>query len=151
MSTTAQTITTRDFDRSTTSVFYDRWCREAMECVVDALGGRKVIAVTTDTMTGHTVCDVALTAIRRTPGSGTYQVLVEYEYAPGEFNRTWTAFEKIGQIVVPDYKDGTLGAGHEAHRLWLDRGYAAEAMRRSLERNKVQDAAARARRERAGN
>lgn len=149
MSTTAQTITTRDFDKSTTSVFYDRWCREAMECVVDALDGRKVIAVTTDTMTGHTVCDVALTEIRQAPYGGGYQVLVEYEYEPGKFNRTWTPFEKIGQIVVKE-EMGKYGKW-DAVRLWSERGYAGAAMSRSMERNRVRDAAARARRERTSN
>ena len=149
MSTTAQTITTRDFDKSTTSVFYDRWSREAMECVVDALDGRKVIAVTTDTMTGHTVCDVRLTAIRQNPYGGGYQVLIEYEYEPGQFNRTWTAFEKIGQIVVNEER-GKYGKW-DAVRLWSERGYAGKAMSASLERNRVRDAAARARRERTGN
>ena len=130
MSTTAQTITTRDFDKSTTSVFYDRWSREAMECVIDALDGSKVLAVVTDNMTGHTVCDVRLLGVQQTLYGNGYSVLVEYEYAPGEFSRTLTPLTKIGQIVVATGK-------WDAVRLWSERGHAAKAMNASMERNRV--------------
>lgn len=135
MSTTAQTITTRDFDKSTTSVFYDRWCREAMECVVDALDGRKVLAVVTDNLTGHTVSDVRLLDVQPLLYGNGCGVLVEYEYEPGKFNRTLTPITKIGQIVVAT--DHGRGGKWDAVRLWSERGHAAKAMSASMERSRV--------------
>lgn len=96
----------------------DLWTREAMSAVSEALDGAPVI-VTTDQRTGYTLVNVTLGGVRQTPGYGTFQVLINYEHAPGEFQGIWTSLSKIGHIVAMQ-DPGALGVKYQAVMRHLD-------------------------------
>lgn len=137
-SNTASTIRPQDFCQYTNDIFYTRWSREAMECTVDALDGERILAITIDQRTGHTVTDVTLTGLRNTPGYGSFQVRIEYEYAPGESKRTWYPLDSLGVIIAYD-RPGLRNAKWDATALYRDRGYMGSDMRRAADRRERQD------------
>jgi hypothetical protein len=96
---TGSTITPRDFSHRTTDKDRDEWTAGKMRHVIAALEGRRCV-VTVEARTGFTLIGARLKGIRRTPGYGTYQVLVFWEYAPGEFNRTWYPLNGFGAAIT---------------------------------------------------
>jgi len=99
------TITPQDFSQRTTDKDRNEWTPGKLRLVIAAAAGRRVV-ITTDKQTGHTLIGARLRGMRRTPGYGTYQVLVEWEYAPGKTQGTWTSTFSIGPAIT--VMDGPL-------------------------------------------
>lgn len=94
------------------------WSRQAIESIIRALGGDRVIVVT-NAECGFAEYGVTLDAVRKTPGYGTYQVLVSYEYKEGEFNRTWKSIHGLGAIITipgqPSNESGGIESVAQGH------------------------------------
>lgn len=133
MSTTASAIIPQDFCKYIGLTYRDRWSHQAMQCVVDALDGKKVMAITTDTRTGHTLTDVRLLQVGQTPGYGTFRVLVEYEYEPEKFMRTWYPLLSVGTIISHS-ETSWKGPKWAAVDLYRERGHSMRDSQESSER-----------------
>jgi hypothetical protein len=96
MHTTLSTaIKASDFSGKTTDAQRTIWTVGKMRHLIAALDGAEVI-VTTDARTGHTVIGAQLVSLRKTPGFGSYDVLVVTEH-----NRTWFSLSSIGETIIP--------------------------------------------------
>ncbi len=93
------TITPEDFSQRVTDKDRHRWTAGKLRHVSAALDGRRCI-ITTEERTGHALIGARLHGLRQTPGYGTYQLLIEWEYAPGKTQRTWTPIDGIGPAII---------------------------------------------------
>lgn len=93
------TVTPESFSQRVTDRDRHVWTAGKLRHVIDALQGRRVV-ITADKQTGHTLIGARLQGIRRTPGYGTYQYLYEWEYAPGQTQRTWGRIESLGSAII---------------------------------------------------
>lgn len=93
------TITPQDFSQSMKDRDRDVWTAGKLRHVIAALQGRRCI-ITAEARTGFTLIGARLRGIRQTPGYGTYQILVEWEYAPGKTQGTWYPVGNIGPAII---------------------------------------------------
>lgn len=93
------TITPQDFSDYTTDKDRHQWTPGKLRHVIAALQGRRCI-ITAEAQTGFTLIGARLHGLRQTPGYGTYQILVEWEYEPGKSNRTWYSVMSIGAAII---------------------------------------------------
>lgn len=100
MSHTTAAISASDFSDDITDSHRALWTAGKLRHVIAALDGTPV-AVVTNKMTGHAVVGVTLDGLRQNPDGGGHQVLITYEYAPGESTRTWTHVLNIGETIIP--------------------------------------------------
>lgn len=96
---TGSAITSHDFHPYTTDKDRDRWTAGRLRHVIAALEGRRCILVA-DNQTGHSLIGARLRGLRQTPGYGTYQYLVEWEYEPGKTQSTWHRVESLGPVII---------------------------------------------------
>jgi hypothetical protein len=99
LSQTTGTITPMDFNKNTADKNRHLWTPGPMRHLIKVLNGHPVMLVA-DVQTGHTLFNVTLEGLRRTPGYGTFQVLIRYEYAEGKYNKTWTSLYSLGPAIT---------------------------------------------------
>lgn len=99
----ASTITARDFSARVTDPQRDLWTLGKMRHVVADLNGGEVTAIVLDKMTGWTLTGVRLVGVRPTSGHecGQGRLIVESAYDDGETQRTAYRLEDVGAIVAP--------------------------------------------------
>lgn len=93
------TVTPEDFSHYVTDKDRHVWTAGKLRHVIKALEGRRVV-ITTEARTGHTLIGARLEGLRQTPGYGTYQILISWEYAAGQVQRTWYHIDGLGPAIT---------------------------------------------------
>lgn len=93
------TATPESFSQRVTDRDRHNWTAGTLRHVIAAAAGRRVI-ITADKQTGFTLIGARLKGLRQNPLGGGYQILVEWEYAPGQTQGTWYRLESLGSAII---------------------------------------------------
>jgi hypothetical protein len=131
-STTASTITARDFSDRTTDTLRDRWTQGKMRHVVAALDGRPVVVVL-EAGTGFTMVGVRLLGVRDNFYGGAGRVLVESTFEDGTTSVLAYRLEDVGPIV--ELEGPVVGGGVRFRAVETYRAEVSAAIRFAQERH----------------
>jgi len=98
ITTSGSAINARDFEQDRSEADRDTWKPGPMHHLVMALDGARVLIVV-DRRTGYTEVGVTLGGVRKTPGWGTYQVLIQREHEGGKTSGCWYPLMNVGTVI----------------------------------------------------
>lgn len=98
ISQTGSAITAQDFNHNTKDPLRNEWSPGAMHHLIKALNGAPV-AIVLEKATGFAEFNVTLGGVRKTPGYGTFQVLVQRTYSDGKTGGCWYPLYSVGTVI----------------------------------------------------
>lgn len=99
MNASGSAINPADFNKNTKDPDRHEWTPGQMRHLVRALGDTPV-AIVLEKATGFSLVNVQLRDVRKTPGYGTFQVLVAAPLSDGTIQLCWYSLNNVGTVII---------------------------------------------------